>query len=149
MKITEMPLAILCRFFCVRFTWEINIPLHYSTVKMKALGWWLIAVGTLRLASVWFGFFDIWALRLAVFSKTTSKYIIIINYILSFSFSFSFSFLEYFTSIMDGSSHISMVGIVCRVGWFLFQLLLNWIDFRDRSNVCTMRKRNLLHPKYG
>nr|AFK36233.1 unknown [Medicago truncatula] len=38
---------------------------------MKALGWWLIAVGTLRLASVWFGFFDIWALRLAVFSKTT------------------------------------------------------------------------------
>lgn len=38
---------------------------------MKALGWWLIAVGTLRLISVWFGFFDIWALRLAVFSKTT------------------------------------------------------------------------------
>ncbi|XP_061356261.1 ergosterol biosynthetic protein 28, partial [Gastrolobium bilobum] len=37
---------------------------------MKALGWWLIAVGTLRLASVWFGFFDIWALRLAVFSNS-------------------------------------------------------------------------------
>jgi hypothetical protein len=41
--------------------------------KMKALGWWLMIVGSLRLASVWFGFFDIWALRLAVFSKTTSQ----------------------------------------------------------------------------
>lgn len=40
---------------------------------MKALGWWLMLVGSLRLASVWFGFFDIWALRLAVFSSTTSK----------------------------------------------------------------------------
>ncbi|XP_039052392.1 ergosterol biosynthetic protein 28-like isoform X1 [Hibiscus syriacus] len=38
---------------------------------MKALGWWLIRVGSLRLLSVWFGFFDIWALRLAVFSNTT------------------------------------------------------------------------------
>ncbi|XP_009789153.1 ergosterol biosynthetic protein 28 [Nicotiana tabacum] len=38
---------------------------------MELLGWWLMLVGTLRLASVWFGFFDIWALRLAVFSKTT------------------------------------------------------------------------------
>ncbi|CAH2041812.1 unnamed protein product [Thlaspi arvense] len=38
---------------------------------MKLLGWWLMLVGSLRLASVWFGFFDIWALRLAVFSKTT------------------------------------------------------------------------------
>ncbi|KAJ0086880.1 hypothetical protein Patl1_08753 [Pistacia atlantica] len=38
---------------------------------MKALGWWLMLVGFLRLASVWFGFFDIWALRLAVFSNTT------------------------------------------------------------------------------
>ncbi|KAL3634115.1 hypothetical protein CASFOL_021169 [Castilleja foliolosa] len=37
---------------------------------MKLLGWWLMLVGTLRLASVWFGFFDIWALRLAVFSQT-------------------------------------------------------------------------------
>eukprot|EP00262_Sarcandra_glabra_P007232 TRINITY_DN19909_c0_g1_i2.p1 TRINITY_DN19909_c0_g1~~TRINITY_DN19909_c0_g1_i2.p1 ORF type:complete len:133 (+),score=13.19 TRINITY_DN19909_c0_g1_i2:123-521(+) len=37
---------------------------------MRALGWWLIFVGSLRLASVWFGFFDIWALRLAVFSNT-------------------------------------------------------------------------------
>ncbi|KAJ7007051.1 hypothetical protein NC653_006189 [Populus alba x Populus x berolinensis] len=39
---------------------------------MKALGWWLMLVGSLRLASVWFGFFDIWALRLAVFSNTTN-----------------------------------------------------------------------------
>jgi len=31
----------------------------------------LMLVGSLRLASVWFGFFDMWALRLAVFSKTT------------------------------------------------------------------------------
>ncbi|KAK9047574.1 hypothetical protein V6N11_053413 [Hibiscus sabdariffa] len=38
---------------------------------MKALGWWLMLVGSLRLLSVWFGFFDIWALRLAVFSNTT------------------------------------------------------------------------------
>ncbi|KAL0553118.1 hypothetical protein IC582_007006 [Cucumis melo] len=38
---------------------------------MKLLGWWLMLVGSLRLASVWFGFFDIWALRLAVFSNTT------------------------------------------------------------------------------
>ncbi|KAL6578452.1 hypothetical protein OROMI_010780 [Orobanche minor] len=37
---------------------------------MKLLGWWLMLVGTLRLASVWFGYFDIWALRLAVFSQT-------------------------------------------------------------------------------
>ncbi|KAK9023379.1 hypothetical protein V6N11_003599 [Hibiscus sabdariffa] len=41
------------------------------TKKMKALGWWLMLVGSLRLPSVWFGFFDIWALRLAVFSNTT------------------------------------------------------------------------------
>ncbi|KAF7138148.1 hypothetical protein RHSIM_Rhsim07G0215700 [Rhododendron simsii] len=38
---------------------------------MKMLGWWLMLVGSLRLASVWFGFFNIWALRLAVFSNTT------------------------------------------------------------------------------
>ncbi|XP_021754665.1 ergosterol biosynthetic protein 28-like isoform X1 [Chenopodium quinoa] len=37
---------------------------------MKPLGWWLMLVGSLRLASVWFGFFDIWALRLAVFSQS-------------------------------------------------------------------------------
>lgn len=42
--------------------------------EMELLGWWLMLVGTLRLASVWFGFVDIWALRLAVFSKTTSKF---------------------------------------------------------------------------
>ncbi|RVW56340.1 Ergosterol biosynthetic protein 28 [Vitis vinifera] len=41
--------------------------------KMRALGWWLMLVGSLRLASVWFGFFDIWALRLAVFSKSPSE----------------------------------------------------------------------------
>ncbi|WMV27232.1 hypothetical protein MTR67_020617 [Solanum verrucosum] len=40
---------------------------------MELLGWWLMLVGTLRLASVWFGFVDIWALRLAVFSKTTNQ----------------------------------------------------------------------------
>ena len=40
---------------------------------MRPLGWWLMLVGSLRLASVWFGFFDIWALRLAVFSQTDSK----------------------------------------------------------------------------
>eukprot|EP00249_Psilotum_nudum_P005446 c18881_g1_i1 orf=102-494(+) len=38
---------------------------------MRALGWWLIFVGLLRLSSVWFGFFDIRYLRLAVFSRTT------------------------------------------------------------------------------
>eukprot|EP00250_Pteridium_aquilinum_P004878 c15063_g1_i1 orf=136-528(+) len=38
---------------------------------MRALGWWLSIVGFLRLSSVWFGFRDIWALRMAVFSKTT------------------------------------------------------------------------------
>ncbi|KAK4742632.1 hypothetical protein SAY87_000633 [Trapa incisa] len=42
-------------------------------LKMKALGRWLMLVGSLRLASVWFGFFDIWALRLAVFSNTSSQ----------------------------------------------------------------------------
>ncbi|KAH0916613.1 hypothetical protein HID58_031059 [Brassica napus] len=41
---------------------------------MKGLGYWLMVVGSLRLASVWFGFFNIWALRLAVFSQTTSSY---------------------------------------------------------------------------
>ncbi|CAL5072698.1 unnamed protein product [Urochloa decumbens] len=34
------------------------------------LGWWLMLLGSLRLASVWFGFFNIWALRVAVFSQT-------------------------------------------------------------------------------
>ncbi|XWS21339.1 hypothetical protein CRYUN_Cryun30bG0047000 [Craigia yunnanensis] len=52
--------------------------------KMEALGLWLMLVGSLRLASVWFGFFDIWALRLAVFSNTTSmvfmrKHAIVLN----------------------------------------------------------------------
>ncbi|URE18513.1 ergosterol biosynthetic protein [Musa troglodytarum] len=41
-----------------------------NTREMKALGWWLMLVGLLRLATVWFGFFDIWALRTAVFSRT-------------------------------------------------------------------------------
>jgi hypothetical protein len=39
---------------------------------VPALGWWLMLVGSLRLASVWFGFFNIWALRVAVFSQTES-----------------------------------------------------------------------------
>ena len=39
---------------------------------VPALGWWLMLVGSLRLASVWFGFFDIWALRVAVFSQAES-----------------------------------------------------------------------------
>ncbi|CAM6102622.1 unnamed protein product [Calypogeia fissa] len=38
---------------------------------MAPLGVWLICVGLLRLSSVWFGFFDIWALRLAVFPEMT------------------------------------------------------------------------------
>ncbi|KAL8165970.1 hypothetical protein V2J09_007469 [Rumex salicifolius] len=38
---------------------------------MRALGCWLMLVGSLRLASVWFGFFNIWALRIAVYSQTT------------------------------------------------------------------------------
>lgn len=37
---------------------------------MEALAWWLMLVGTARLSAVWFGFFDIWALRLAVFSTS-------------------------------------------------------------------------------
>ncbi|XVF36495.1 hypothetical protein REPUB_Repub19eG0063300 [Reevesia pubescens] len=44
--------------------------------KMKPLGLWLMLVRSLRLASVWFGFFDIWALRLAVFSNTARTSII-------------------------------------------------------------------------
>lgn len=40
---------------------------------MEALGWWLMLVGSLRLASVWFGYFDIWALRLAVYSKSSRQ----------------------------------------------------------------------------
>lgn len=38
---------------------------------MEPLGVWLILVGLMRLSSVWFGFFDIWALRLAVFPEMT------------------------------------------------------------------------------
>ncbi|KAJ4788071.1 Ergosterol biosynthetic protein 28 [Rhynchospora pubera] len=38
--------------------------------EMRPLGWWLMLVGSLRLLSVWFGFFNIWALRVAVFSQT-------------------------------------------------------------------------------
>jgi hypothetical protein len=45
-----------------------------QTRRVPALGWWLMLVGSLRLASVWFGFFDIWALRLAVFSQTQSTW---------------------------------------------------------------------------
>ncbi|KAG1348117.1 hypothetical protein COCNU_06G019460 [Cocos nucifera] len=41
---------------------------------MRPLGLWLMLVGSLRLASVWFGFFDIWALRLAVFSQTQKRW---------------------------------------------------------------------------
>ncbi|GAU14285.1 hypothetical protein TSUD_308450 [Trifolium subterraneum] len=55
------------------FSFPTNTNFSLGAGKMKALGWWLIVVGTLRLASVWFGFFDIWALRLAVFSNTTSN----------------------------------------------------------------------------
>ncbi|KAF4383636.1 hypothetical protein F8388_014136 [Cannabis sativa] len=41
-----------------------------SYTNMKPLSMWLLLVGSLRLASVWFGFFNIWALRLAVFSQS-------------------------------------------------------------------------------
>ncbi|CAI0464221.1 unnamed protein product [Linum tenue] len=37
---------------------------------MEALGWWLMLVGTLRLASVWFGFFNIPRLRSGVYGKS-------------------------------------------------------------------------------
>ncbi|OMO50873.1 hypothetical protein CCACVL1_30177 [Corchorus capsularis] len=40
---------------------------------MEALGWWLMLVGLLRLASVWVGFFHIGALRHGVFSNTTME----------------------------------------------------------------------------
>ncbi|CAN0921963.1 Ergosterol biosynthetic protein 28 [Linum grandiflorum] len=36
---------------------------------MEALGWWLMLVGSLRLASVWFGFFNIPRLRSGVYGK--------------------------------------------------------------------------------
>ncbi|CAN1341204.1 Ergosterol biosynthetic protein 28 [Linum perenne] len=40
---------------------------------MESLGWWLILVGSLRLASVWFGFFNIPRLRSGVYGRTSSK----------------------------------------------------------------------------
>jgi hypothetical protein len=36
---------------------------------MERLSIWLLLVGFLRFTAVYFGFFDVWALRLAVFSK--------------------------------------------------------------------------------
>ncbi|CAN1185215.1 Ergosterol biosynthetic protein 28 [Linum perenne] len=39
---------------------------------MESLGWWLILVGSLRLASVWFGFFNIPRLRSGVYGRTSS-----------------------------------------------------------------------------
>ncbi|KAL4200898.1 hypothetical protein AMTRI_Chr02g255930 [Amborella trichopoda] len=38
---------------------------------MEALGWWLMLVGALRLASVWFGFFNLWALTRGVYSLSS------------------------------------------------------------------------------
>ncbi|CAN1137390.1 Ergosterol biosynthetic protein 28 [Linum perenne] len=37
---------------------------------MESLGWWLMLVGSLRLASVWFGFFNIPRLRSGVYGRT-------------------------------------------------------------------------------
>jgi hypothetical protein len=36
---------------------------------MESLSIWLLFVGFCRLSAVYFGFFNVWALRLAVFSK--------------------------------------------------------------------------------
>ncbi|EOX97247.1 Erg28 like protein [Theobroma cacao] len=37
---------------------------------MKALGWWLMLVGSLRLVSVWLGFFNVRSLHRGVYSKS-------------------------------------------------------------------------------
>lgn len=40
---------------------------------MRLLGYWLCLVGFFRLSSVYFGYFKIWALQVAVYSKKESK----------------------------------------------------------------------------
>lgn len=62
--------GLVCVNRKVKCTGEVRVCSERDN-EMELLGWWLMLVGTLRLASVWFGFVDIWALRLAVFSKTT------------------------------------------------------------------------------
>jgi hypothetical protein len=54
----------VCRWF------EVVADRWLKAAAMAPLGIWLMVVGLLRLSSVWFGFFDIWALRLAVFPES-------------------------------------------------------------------------------
>ncbi|CAI5518469.1 unnamed protein product, partial [Closterium sp. Naga37s-1] len=42
-----------------------------STSSMDPLGYWLLLVAFARLSSVYFGYFNLWALQVAVYSKRT------------------------------------------------------------------------------
>ncbi|RVX22499.1 Ergosterol biosynthetic protein 28 [Vitis vinifera] len=99
--------------------------------KMRALGWWLMLVGSLRLASVWFGFFDIWALRLAVFSKSPSELAYLplsIKFVHPFSlFSIQLSLILFlFFSFLRYSFPIH-----CKLSYWNWFILLKVAHFND------------------
>ncbi|CAN1825693.1 Ergosterol biosynthetic protein 28 [Linum perenne] len=52
---------------------------------MESLGWWLMLVGSLRLASVWFGFFNIPRLRSGVYGRTSNTILNHIEFAMFFS----------------------------------------------------------------
>ena len=55
--------------------WLVNeVRSHQGFVlKMEPLGWWLLLVAVARISSVYFGFFNLWALQVGVYSKANSK----------------------------------------------------------------------------
>lgn len=103
--------------------WKLRLENLFGALKMKALSWWLMVVGSLRLASVWFGFFDIWALRLAVFSKSPST-------------SLSFSFLFWSKLLLFLCSFHFYLSFSLFSVWFL-----NWVFLPSFVSVLRLEKK--------
>lgn len=70
---------------------------------MKALGWWLMLVGSLRLVSVWLGFFNVRSLHRGVYSKSQGYQLLlllIINLQFYLSFQFGQGFIQNFSPFL-------------------------------------------------
>ncbi|CAA6663012.1 unnamed protein product [Spirodela intermedia] len=90
---------------------------------MKALGRWLMLVGSLRLAAVWFGFFDIWALRLAVFSNANKQAPLHCD-LLSFIYALGHFLTEYLIYHTMAVANLTTVGFFA--GTSIIWMLLQW-----------------------
>ncbi|XP_021300183.1 ergosterol biosynthetic protein 28-like [Herrania umbratica] len=127
---------------------------------MKALGLWLMLVGSLRLASVWFGFFNIRSLRRGVYSKSqvtevhgrtfgiwtlltcTLCYLCAFNlenktlYLVTF-LSFVYAFFHFLTEyLIYGTTTVRNLSAVCFfAGTSIIWMLLQWNSHQPQGTL--------------